>query len=123
MTYHIHGNTKKSTRKFYIIIWNDKKNQLSKESLRKKFNSILLVQSYNEERNISLFLRRNSVYFDAIILLDDDSQDQTYSLAQNPKIILKVKKERNSFNDIKVPSFLIWDKNSTKIFTMNVIAE
>ena len=82
-----------------------------------------MVQSYNEERNISLFLRRNSVYFDAIILLDDDSQDQTYSLAQNPKIILKVKKERNSFNDIKVPSFLIWDKNSTKIFTMNVIAE
>lgn len=66
-----------------------------------------MVQSYNEERNISLFLRRNSVYFDAIILLDDDSQDQTYSLAQNPKIILKVKKERNSFNDIKVPSFLI----------------
>ncbi|OWP33678.1 hypothetical protein CBG55_05830 [Prevotella intermedia] len=78
-----------------------KKFQLSKESLRKKFNSILLVQSYNEERNISLFLRRNSVYFDAIILLDDDSQDQTYSLAQNPKIILKVKKERNFFNDIE----------------------
>ena len=81
--------------------------QLSKKSLKKNFNSILLVQSYNEEKNISLFLSRNSVYFDAIILLDDDSQDQTYSLAQNPKIVLKVKKERKFFNDIENRNILL----------------
>lgn len=78
-----------------------KKFQLSKGSFKKQFNSILLVQSYNEEKNISLFLSTNSIYFDAIILLDDDSQDHTYSLAQDPKIILKVKKERNFFNDLE----------------------
>lgn len=75
--------------------------KLSSDSLKKRFNSILLVQCHNEEKNISIFLKTNSQYFDAIILLDDDSQDRTYLLAQDSKIILKVKKKRSFFNDLE----------------------
>lgn len=38
-------------------------------------------------------------YCDGIILLDDDSRDDTYSIARSEKLLLKAKKVRTEFND------------------------
>jgi hypothetical protein len=77
------------------------------ETTERIFNKILLVQTYNEEMLIRKFLYNNAQYFDAIILLDDDSNDQTYKLANHPKIILKVKKARTFFNDLENRNILL----------------
>jgi hypothetical protein len=52
-------------------------------------------------------MKNNAQYFDAIILLDDDSNDHTYEIANHPKIILKVKKNRISFNDLENRNILL----------------
>ena len=67
----------------------------------KKYPSILLAQSYNEESLIVVFLENMALYFDGIIFLDDGSTDQTYELAENSKLLLKVKKSRSGFVDIE----------------------
>jgi len=72
-----------------------------------KYDRILLVQSYNEEKDIEFFLNNNAQYFDAIIILDDDSSDETYKMANHSKIILKVKKRRVFFNDLENRNILL----------------
>lgn len=77
------------------------------DTTQKIFNRILLVQSYNEEKLIQAFLENNLQYFDAMILLDDDSTDHTYHITNHPKIILKVKKKRDYFNDLENRNILL----------------
>ena len=80
---------------------------LKADSLRKTYNRILLVPAYNEQERITMFLQENSTYFDAVILLDDESADATYDLAQHEKLILKVRKKRKEFNDLENRNILL----------------
>ncbi len=73
----------------------------------KKYKKILLTQSFNEQDMIQDFLENMSLYFDGIILLDDGSTDNTYQLAENSKLILKVKKTRIGFIDIENRNLLL----------------
>jgi hypothetical protein len=72
---------------------------------------ILLVQSYNEEKNVVEFLSSVNNFVDGIILLDDESTDNTYGLFDlktNDKIIGKFQKKRNdNFNDIENRNLLL----------------
>ncbi len=74
---------------------------VEKEVFLKEYTSIVLVQSYNNADMITIFLEDMARYFEGIILLDDDSEDGTYELAANKKLLLKVKKKRNGFLDIE----------------------
>lgn len=73
----------------------------------KSYEKILLVPTYNEQERILNFLDVNSPYFDSIILLDDDSSDETYNIAQHEKLILKIKKQRKEFNDLENRNILL----------------
>jgi len=81
--------------------------ELKANSLNKMYNRILLVPTHNEQERIVHFLRENSKYFDAIILLDDESADATYDLAMHEKLILKVRKKRKEFNDLENRNILL----------------
>jgi len=82
-------------------------------STTQKFDKVLLVSAYNEEDNINTFIKYNSKYFDAIIVLDDGSTDNTFEVFKDDKIILKIKKEREGFNDLKNRNILL---NSVSFF-------
>lgn len=73
---------------------------LKENSLLKSYKSLLLVQSYNESKSIVEFLHLAAPHFDGIIILDDDSSDKTYEVAVSRKLILKVQKRREEFNDL-----------------------
>lgn len=81
--------------------------ELKADSLGKSYHRVLLVPIYNEQERITRFLQNNAKYFDAVILLDDESTDATYDLAQHEKIILKVKKSRMEFNDLENRNILL----------------
>lgn len=83
------------------------KADLKIKDINKKFKNILLTQSYNEIENIDKFLNHSSKHFDAIILLDDESDDGTYEKANHEKLILKVKKSRVFFNDLENRNLLL----------------
>ena len=68
---------------------------------------LLLVQSYNEHKRIGKFLDFITDKVDGIILLDDDSTDNTYDIAKNEKIIIKVQKHRTQFNDLENRNILL----------------
>lgn len=73
----------------------------------KSYKKIVLCQVYNGKEFISDFLDNMSRYFDGIILLDDDSTDNTWDLAQHRKLLLKVKKERKGFFDLENRNILL----------------
>jgi hypothetical protein len=73
----------------------------------KRYRHIILAQSYNESALILGFLANMSLYFDGIILLDDGSTDNTYEIAEHPKLLLKVQKKRAGFIDIKNRNILL----------------
>lgn len=81
--------------------------ELKANALSKTYDKILLVPSYNEQEQIIWFLQKNASYFDAIILLDDESTNETYQLAEHPKIVLKFKKRRKEFNDLENRNILL----------------
>lgn len=60
---------------------------------------IALIPTYNESERITDCLRSVEKYCDGIILLDDDSQDDTYEITQSDKLLLKAQKVRTEFND------------------------
>lgn len=60
---------------------------------------VALIPAYNESERIGDCLRSVEKYCDGIILLDDGSRDDTYSIAQSEKLLLKAKKIRTEFND------------------------
>lgn len=80
---------------------NFEKYWLNKDAFYTKYSKVLLCQSYNEGEHIADFLEHMSNYFDAIILLDDGSSDNTYEIAVHEKLIIKFKNHRLEFNDLK----------------------
>jgi len=71
------------------------------------YSTIVLAPSYNEADNINDFLDNMGNYFDGIILLDDDSDDDTYERAAHPKLLIKAKKRRDCFNDLENRNILL----------------
>lgn len=71
----------------------------SDEVFEKSYPLVALIPTYNESDRIGDCLRSVEKYCDGIILLDDDSRDDTYSIAQSEKLLLKAKKVRTEFND------------------------
>lgn len=72
---------------------------LSDEVFEKSYPLIALIPTYNESERITDCLRSVEKYCDGIILLDDDSRDDTYEIAKSDKLLLKAKKVRTEFND------------------------
>jgi len=73
----------------------------------KEFRKIVLVQSYNEANNVIDFFNNMSLFFDGIIMLDDESIDGTYDMAMHEKLLLKVKKKRYDFLDLDNRNILL----------------
>lgn len=73
----------------------------------KSYKKLVLCQVYNGEEFIVDFLNNMSKYFDGIILLDDESTDKTWELAEHKKLLLKVKKQRRGFFDIENRNILL----------------
>ena len=71
----------------------------SDEIFEKSYPLIALIPTYNESERIGDCLRSVEKYCDGIILLDDDSRDDTYEIARSEKLLLKAKKVRTEFND------------------------
>lgn len=70
--------------------------------LSRHFRLICLMQTKNESRNIPDALFHAADICDGIILLDDDSTDGSYEIAENPKVLLKVQKTgEEKFNDLE----------------------
>lgn len=65
----------------------------------RQYRLIALIPAYNEASRIEECLRSVEKHCDGIILLDDDSVDLTYTLAQSDKLLLKAKKSRTAFDD------------------------
>ncbi len=74
---------------------------------QKKYKKLILCQAYNESEFMSGFLENMDKYFDGIILLDDESTDNTWELASHEKLLLKVKKRRTCFNDLENRNILL----------------
>lgn len=60
---------------------------------------IALIPTYNESKRITDCLRNVEKYCDGIILLDDDSTDDTFQISHSDKLLVKAKKVRTEFND------------------------
>ena len=77
-----------------------------------RYEKIILCQSYNETEFITEFLENMGIYFDGIILLDDGSKDDTYQKAVHDKILIKIKKKHEGFNDfanfLSLNGFALW---------------
>lgn len=71
----------------------------SDEVFEKVYPLIALIPTYNELERIADCLRSVEKYCDGIILLDDESADDTYRIAQSDKLLVKAKKTRTEFND------------------------
>ncbi|WP_104381336.1 glycosyltransferase [Sphingobacterium sp. HMA12] len=83
------------------------KHALFVKDLSKSYHNILLVQCYNEKDRVQRFLNENAKYYDAIVALDDDSEDGSFELIKHEKILLKVQKQRNGFNDLENRNILL----------------
>ena len=73
----------------------------------KRYLKLILCQSFNNIEYLDGFLKNMSAYFDGIILLDDSSIDGTYELAKHEKLLLKVVKKREGFNDLQNRNILL----------------
>lgn len=69
------------------------------EVFDKIYPLVALIPTYNESERIMDCLRSVEMHCDGIILLDDDSIDDTYEIVQSEKLLLKAKKIRTEFND------------------------
>lgn len=78
-------------------------NQIFQTSYKK----LILCQAHNETGLLKGFLENMATYFDGIILLDDGSTDGTYEAAKHEKLLLKVEKAHNEFNDLKNRNILL----------------
>ncbi len=95
-----------------------------KTNIKSYYPVILLAQSYNEEKNVKDFINNVSKFVDGIIILDDYSLDNTWNLLDinddpTNKILLKIKKNRTTFNDLENRNLLL--KTFENIFIRNNI--
>lgn len=92
-----HPYAKEQCRKYLTGL---KRYEIPTETVfEKSYSLIVLIPTYNESERIMDCLRSVEKYCDGIILLDDDSQDDTYEIAHSDKLLLKAKKVRTEFND------------------------
>lgn len=107
IAYDWHGKflTKKYLEEIYFRRF--KKWYINETIINNQFNSILLVQTFNEAHRIIQFLEKAERIFDGIILLDDSSSDYTFELAHSDKMILKVQKDRICFDDLSNRNILL----------------
>lgn len=80
---------------------------IDERAFRLNYKKILLCQAYNEAELILGFIDNVTKYFDAIIFLDDGSDDNTWELAKHEKIIIKARKWRIGFNDLENRNILL----------------
>jgi hypothetical protein len=80
---------------------------INRDLLGKQYTIIALVQMHNNAKTIDWFLKNLDRHCDGIILLDDESSDGSYNAAQHSKIIARVKKKRNGFNDLENRNILL----------------
>ena len=76
-------------------------------SIKKKYKILALIQTYNETGNIKYILSHLQNLCDGVILLDDESIDGTYENAFNEKLLIKLQKKRDGFNDLKNRNILL----------------
>jgi hypothetical protein len=74
---------------------------------REKYNKLIICHSYNEIDMIAGFLENMSLYFDGVILLDDGSTDSSYEFACNEKILIKARKHREDYNELRNKNILL----------------
>lgn len=72
---------------------------LSDDIFRRSYSLVALIPAYNESERIAGCLQNAEQFCDGIILLDDDSPDDTYRLARSEKLLIKARKIRNRFDD------------------------
>lgn len=72
---------------------------LSEEIFRRTYRLVALIPVYNESERMAACLKNVESYCDGIVLLDDDSPDDTYRLARSEKLLIKAQKVRHHFND------------------------
>jgi len=68
---------------------------------------VVLIQTYNERRHIDGWFRNIGNQCDGIVLLDDGSDDDTYHAATSNQLLLKVRKIREGFNDLRNRNILL----------------
>ncbi len=79
---------------------NYKKFQILNEQIcYKEYDIIALIQVRNESKNILEILPHLENYCDGIILLDDESSDNSYDLALHEKLLIKVQKKHVGYFD------------------------
>ncbi|MFA7107308.1 MAG: glycosyltransferase, partial [Candidatus Izemoplasmatales bacterium] len=74
--------------------------ELNEEVLKQKRKILMLVPVYNEAKSLPGFINHMSYFCDGMIFLDDNSTDNSYELIKGEKVLLKIKKRREFFNDI-----------------------
>lgn len=67
---------------------------------KNSYKVIALIQIHNEKKHLPDVLKHLDTMCDGIILLDDESTDDSYELAMSDKLILKVQKKREGFDDL-----------------------
>ena len=77
------------------------------DAFKKKYNKIVLCQSYNEIEFIDGFMDNMALFFDGIIILDDGSLDGTYDRINHEKVLLKFQKAHSNFNDLMNRNILL----------------
>jgi len=77
------------------------------DNLCAKYPIILLAPAYNEQKNMVEYLNTAGEFVDGIIMLDDGSSDYTWDLIDHPKLIMKCKKKRTTFNDLQNRTMLL----------------
>ena len=87
--------------------------------IMKDYPIILLTQAYNENNNAEDFLNNIHNCVDGIICVDDDSTDDTWDLIKSSKLLLKIKKNRITFNDLENRNLLLQILN--EVFIQNNI--
>lgn len=80
---------------------------VQKNSFEKHLRIIALIQTHNEIDNMPAVLEHLDNYCDGIIMLDDESTDGTFEKAVSQKLLLKVQKVRNGFEDTRNRNILM----------------
>lgn len=80
---------------------------LSDDIFEKKYNLIVLIPVYNGSLFIEKCIKNILPHCDGIIILDDESTDDSYNLGASEKTLLRVKKTRNGFDDLANRNILL----------------
>jgi len=73
---------------------------LDEKTLTQRRKILLLAPVYNEAKLLPDFINHMSPFCDGMIFLDDGSTDNSYELIEGEKVLLKIKKQREFFDDI-----------------------